>query len=70
MPEGNGQVHTALTHVQAFAAAELEVAVPDMHVAMAHPAVLEPEEHLSAARTWSFTLGPVQWFAPFNNIVA
>jgi hypothetical protein len=70
MPEGSGQVHAALTHVQAPAATELEVALPDMHVAMAHPAVLEPEEHLGATRTGVFTLYSLQWFAPFNNIVA
>jgi hypothetical protein len=52
-----------------LAAAEIEVTVADMRVAVAHAAVFEPYEHFRAPWLGRFPLGPFKRSTPFNDIV-
>src|SRR5574341_413806 len=45
MPQRHRRPHAALAHTQTFAAAEIEIAIANMHVAVAHAAVFELDEH-------------------------
>ena len=50
VPQGDGRMHAALAHVQPLAAAEIEVAVADMHVAVADAAGDGLHAHAAAER--------------------
>src|SRR5262249_37497189 len=63
-------LHAALGHVEALAAAQLEVSVADMYIAVADAAVLELEQHLGARRPGGLAGGRLQGFAPFRDVVA
>src|ERR1700716_3978985 len=45
MPQRHRRMHSAIAHVQSLAAAQIEVAFADVHIAVAHPAVLELQQH-------------------------
>src|SRR5262249_45940613 len=68
--EGVRQLHATLGHVEALATSQLEVAVTDMHVAMAYATILELEQHLGAGRPGRLAGGRLQGFAPFCDVVA
>lgn len=70
MPEGHGPAHAALAHVQSLTAAKLEIPVTHVHVAVADPAVLEPEQHLGAAGPRGLALRLRKRVAPFDNVIA
>ena len=56
--------------MQAPGAAEIEIAVADMHIAMADTAVLELDEHLRALRPRRVPLPLLKRLAPFDDVVA
>src|SRR5215467_7151741 len=68
--ERRGQAHAAPGHQQTLAAAQLEVALPDMHVAVTHPAVFEPQQYLRTLWLGYFALQLLKRFAPFGDVVA
>ncbi len=43
MPERDGRAHAAISHLEALAAAELEVTVANVYVTVTYAAVLEPQ---------------------------
>src|SRR5215467_13056358 len=55
---------------QAHAAAQLEVTLPDMHVAVTHSAVFEPQQYLRTLWLGYFALSFLKRFAPFDDVVA
>src|SRR5205085_10594756 len=50
MAEGERRHAAALFDVEALAAAEIEVAIPDVHVGMAHARARDAHEHFAALR--------------------
>src|SRR5512145_2831207 len=63
------RMHAAIAHVQALAAAENEIAVANMGVAVAHAAVLEFDEHLRARWRGGLPLDFFKRLAPLDNVV-
>src|SRR6266850_1004862 len=70
MAQRHRWLHTAFAHVQALAAAEIEVAFTDVDVAVTHAAIFEAYEHLSAARRRRFALDFFQRLTPLDNVIA
>src|SRR5919106_5908284 len=70
MTERDRRIHAALAHVKTLAAAQIEIAVPDVDVAVTYPAILEPEQDLCALRLRRLALYFLQRLAPFNDVIA
>src|SRR5215471_5710933 len=68
--ERRGQAHSALGHQQTLAAAQLEVTLPDVHVAVTHSAVFEPQQYLRTLWLGNLALRFLKRFAPFDDVVA
>jgi hypothetical protein len=63
------RMHPAIAHVETLAAAEIEIALADMHVAMADTAILQLQQHLGACRFGRGLLRSLQRLAPFDHVV-
>jgi hypothetical protein len=59
----------ALLDVEALAAAEIEVPVPDMQVRMAHAGARNAHQHLAALRLWRIHHGLLQRLAVLDDLV-
>jgi hypothetical protein len=70
MAQRHRRLHAAFAHLQAPATTEIEVAFPDVHIAVTHAAVFEAHEHLGAARHGRFTRDLFEWLTPFDNVIA
>src|SRR5216684_3899338 len=70
MSEREGRHAAALLHVEALAAAPVEIAVPDMQVRMAHARARHSHEHLACPRFRCFLYYSLQRFAVLDNVVA
>ena len=68
--ERNRRVHAAIAHVEALAPAKIEVAVADMHIAVAHAAVFELQQHLRAGWFRCRLLRFLQRLTPFDYVIA
>src|SRR6185295_14398352 len=69
MAKRNRRMHSALTHVEAFASSEIEITIADMHVAVADPAILQLQQHFGTGRLRRLLLGFLQRFAPLHDVI-
>ena len=67
---GEGQLDAAVGDVDALAAAEVEEALPDVEVAVAHAAGRDPHQHLGPLRDRVRIVPPLERPAPRDDLVA
>src|SRR5215471_5704224 len=65
-----GRNAASILHVEALAAAEIEVAVPNMQVAVADAGARDANEGLGALRRRSVENHPLQGFAVLDHLIA
>src|SRR5439155_8139812 len=67
---GEGRHAAALLDVEALAAAEIEVALPNVQVRMAHPGARDPHQDLAPLRPGRLPNLPLQRLSVFDDVPA
>ena len=70
MAHGHGQLGAKIRRCQTAAAAQVEKALADMHIAVADPGGRNLDQHFLALRHRLFTQAQLQRLAPFDDLVA
>src|SRR5258708_6569863 len=70
MPHGERRDAAALLHVEALAAAPVEVAVPDVQVAVAYARAGDAHQHFAALGLWRLESNPLQGLAVLDDLIA
>src|SRR3954449_9545731 len=61
-------MHAARCERDLFAVAEIEMPVPDMHIAVAHPGRLDPQDHFGPLRLRIGVVARLQLLAPLDDL--
>src|SRR6266850_4696359 len=69
MAQRHRRMHPAIAHVETLSAAEVEIALADVHVAVAHAAILQLQQHLGPGRLGRRLFRFLQRLAPFDYVV-
>src|SRR3954469_14993940 len=70
MPHGEGRNAAAVLHVKTLAAAEVEIAVPDMQVAVADARARYAHQDFRSLRLWSAESDSLQRFPMLDDLIA